>query len=94
MVVQAGGGESRRANIRVFAEDACLLAELTDVQLKRVSRDALGRLGERWLDEALFETRWQAATGSSAQHVSIPSLVKAASDAVGDLRRSAETRCV
>ena len=91
VVVQAGGGESRRANIRVFAEDACLLAELTDVQLKRVSRDALGRLlGERWLDEALFETRWQAATGSSAQHVSISSLVKAASDAVGDLRRSAE----
>ena len=90
VVVEAGGGESRRANIRIFAEDACLVAELTDVQLKRVSRDALGSLGERWLDEALFETRWQAATGSSAQHVSIPSLVKAASDAVGDLRRSAE----
>jgi acyl transferase domain-containing protein/acyl carrier protein/phospholipid N-methyltransferase len=87
--VQGGGHESKRADIRVFGEDGALLAELSDVQLKRVSRDALGRLGERWLDESLYETRWPAANASGAPAVAIASLVKSASEAQKSLQRQA-----
>ena len=60
VVLREGTGEIRRADLRIFDERGALLAELHDVQLKRVSRDALERLGERWLDECLYETRWKA----------------------------------
>ncbi|HJW11273.1 MAG TPA: acyltransferase domain-containing protein, partial [Albitalea sp.] len=88
-VVHGGAGESRRASLRVHGEDGALLAELSEVQLKRVSRDALGRLGERWLADALYETRWQAAA-APASALSIPALVSAAGGALTELQRSAD----
>lgn len=70
VAVQPGGSETRRANIHIFDEHGGLLAELHEVQLKRVTRDALERLGERWLDDCLYETRWQQAhaVGSDTGH--------------------------
>lgn len=59
--VLASSFESSRATVTVWQADGALVAELVDVQLKRVSRDALARLGERWLDDCLFETVWRAA---------------------------------
>lgn len=59
-VVQPGS-ETRRADLRIVDADGQLLAELQQVQLKRVSRDALSRLGERWLDDSLFEVQWRDA---------------------------------
>jgi hypothetical protein len=63
-----------------------LLARLDDVQLKRVGRDALGRLGERWLDDCLYETQWLPRELS----VSIPVLARAASAAMAGLREAAK----
>ncbi|MBI4997000.1 MAG: polyketide synthase dehydratase domain-containing protein, partial [Rhodocyclales bacterium] len=91
--IQAGGAETRRAQIHVFSEAGGLLARLDDVQLKRVGRDALGRLGERWLDDCLYETRWlpRELPGTMPGHaLSIPVLAKAASAAMAGLRESAK----
>lgn len=86
VLIQAGGAETRRAQIHVFSEAGGLLARLDDVQLKRVGRDALGRLGERWLDDCLYETQWLPRE----LPVSIPVLAKAASAAMAGLRESAK----
>lgn len=91
--VQVGSPESRRADIRVFGENGAPLAELLDLQLKRVSRDALGRLGGRWLDDALFETRWDATATPSVPALPVPELARAASGALVDLRRAADLEC-
>lgn len=64
-VVQAGS-ETRRADLRIFDADGQPIAELQQVQLKRVSRDALSRLGERWLDDSLYEVQWREAALDSA----------------------------
>ncbi|MBI4995373.1 MAG: SDR family NAD(P)-dependent oxidoreductase [Rhodocyclales bacterium] len=83
--IQAGGAETRRAQIHVYSEAGELLARLEDVQLKRVGRDALGRLGERWLDDCLYETQWLPRE----LPVSIPVLARAASAAMAGLREAA-----
>ncbi len=59
--VKSGAGDIIKADVRVFDNDGSLIAELGQAQLKRVGRDALNRLGERWLDECLFETQWKTA---------------------------------
>ena len=59
--VQPGTGDLMKADVRVFDNNGTLIAELGQVQLKRVGRDVLNRLGERWLDECLFETQWKTA---------------------------------
>lgn len=84
--IETGGAETRRAQIHVYAEAGELLAKLDDVQLKRVGRDALGRLGERWLDDCLYETQWLPRE----LPVSIPVLARAASVAMAGLRESAK----
>ncbi|MGQ3113902.1 MAG: hypothetical protein ACT6RD_15580, partial [Brevundimonas sp.] len=69
-----------------------LLAELADVQLKRVSRDALARLGERWLDDCLYETVWRAAPAlvqDAAPQAPLPLLSAQAMQALPALRQSA-----
>lgn len=85
------GAATRRAQLRVFDEGGELLADLTDIRLKRVSRDALDRLGERWLDESLYEVLWQDAAGSTASREAVPvsQMVSAAQAAVEPLRASA-----
>ncbi|MEO8057468.1 MAG: SDR family NAD(P)-dependent oxidoreductase [Burkholderiales bacterium] len=88
VVVQPGSGESRRADIQVFDADGAPLAELRDVQLQPVSRDALARLGERWLDDALYETVWRAAPAGAPTTPPVAVLVAAGSAALEDLRQT------
>ncbi|CDN87115.1 type I polyketide synthase [Hydrogenophaga intermedia] len=90
--VSASGGESARASVSVWRADGALVAELVDVQLKRVSRDALQRLGERWLDDALYETAWRPAPlplPEATHAVPTPALAEQAMRALGGLRQSA-----
>jgi acyl transferase domain-containing protein/acyl carrier protein len=87
VVMRPGGSDTQRADIRVFLDDGTPVAELADVQLKRVSRDALGRLGERWLDEALYETQWRDAPRTDAPDMA--ALSRAAGDAAPALREAA-----
>jgi acyl transferase domain-containing protein/NADPH:quinone reductase-like Zn-dependent oxidoreductase/acyl carrier protein len=82
----SGDGETRHADVRIFAAGG-LIAELCDVQLKRAARDALARLGERWLDDALYELRWRPA--ASAEPVPLAELRAAASAELPALRRTA-----
>ncbi len=90
--VRPGNDASRRADIRVFDAQGGLLVEMTDVQLQPVSQDALSRLGERWLDDALFETAWRAAPLAQAQATPLPppaALLAAGTSAVAGLRETA-----
>lgn len=63
-----------RADMRVFDDAGTLVAELRELQLKRVSRGALGRIGEHWLDDCLYEMVWRPAapTGSRADPTLAP----------------------
>jgi acyl transferase domain-containing protein/acyl carrier protein len=90
--VLASSPESSRATVTVWQADGTLVAELADVQLKRVSRDALARLGERWLDDCLYETVWCAApplAQGSAPTAPLAALSAQAMQALPALRQSA-----
>ncbi|MBL8341594.1 MAG: SDR family NAD(P)-dependent oxidoreductase [Rubrivivax sp.] len=54
-------GSARRAEVRLFAADGRPLGELLELQLQPVSADALARLSERWLDQALYRWTWRDA---------------------------------
>ena len=41
--------------------DGRRIAELLQIELKRATRVALGRIGERWLDDCLYQTEWRPA---------------------------------
>jgi acyl transferase domain-containing protein/acyl carrier protein len=56
-----------RADIRVFSDEGTLVVELREVQLKRVSREALVRIGERWLGECLYEMVWRRAAPAGSR---------------------------
>ena len=73
VTMTAGSGDTSRADVRVFDDDGTLLGILERVQLKRVTRDALGRLGDRWLEDALYETRWRHAPLTAAAGTDMPS---------------------
>jgi acyl transferase domain-containing protein len=62
VALRPGGTEVKRADVRVLDANANLVAELRDLQFKRISRDALARLGERRLDDCLFEVVWREAS--------------------------------
>jgi acyl transferase domain-containing protein/protein-L-isoaspartate O-methyltransferase/acyl carrier protein len=59
--LHSASNEASRASVTVWNDNGALVAELADLQLRRVSRDALARLGERWLDDCLYETQWHPA---------------------------------
>jgi acyl transferase domain-containing protein/NADPH:quinone reductase-like Zn-dependent oxidoreductase/SAM-dependent methyltransferase/acyl carrier protein len=87
--VEGGSGETRRADLAIVDEEGHLLAEVREVQLKRVTRDALERLGERWLDQCLYATRWLAVSAAADQPVHVWSaagLAATASAEAGRLR--------
>jgi len=88
--VLAASAESSRATVTVWQADGALVAELVDVQLRRVSRDALARLGERWLDDSLYETAWSGSPLPLAAALPpVDSLCEQAMVALGGLRESA-----
>jgi acyl transferase domain-containing protein/acyl carrier protein len=90
--VLASSAESSRATVTVWQADGTLVAELADVQLKRVSRDALERLGERWLDDCLYETIWRPAplvASDAAAQTPVAALSVQAMAALTGLRESA-----
>jgi acyl transferase domain-containing protein/NADPH:quinone reductase-like Zn-dependent oxidoreductase/SAM-dependent methyltransferase/acyl carrier protein len=60
-VLVPGTGNLRRADFRIFNDAGELVAEIMDMQFKRAEHAALARLGERWLDDCLYETRWDTA---------------------------------
>lgn len=88
-------GEIRRADLRVFDADGELLAELVDVRLKRVARDALARIGGRSIDDSLYETVWESSPldirsgQAESRTVSIATMAHAANGSVDRLRQAA-----
>jgi len=91
-VIESGSDATRRADVVVFDAAGALVAELTDVRLKRVAADALARLGRRWLDEALYDLGWietEAAPADSVPTVSIEDLQSGAMAALDGLRADA-----
>jgi len=89
--LRPGAGPSRHADVVVFDVDGVVLAELFDVQLQPVSRDALVQLGERWLDHALLDVAWRSEPLAEAVVAlpDVPSLVATGARAVGALRHAA-----
>ncbi|MGH8240805.1 MAG: methyltransferase, partial [Steroidobacteraceae bacterium] len=93
VTVQPGSGETRRADLRILDDEGRTLAEVQDVQLKRVTRDALERLGERWLDDCLYVTRWQTAPVEEVEagHAwTLEALVGSVADGAARLRAAAD----
>ena len=94
-VTASGSGASRRADVTVYGDDGIVVGVLRDVRLARTSEGALARLGERWLDEALYEIRWHDSTASSTQQrdsalaaaLDPKALARVASDALTPLKR-------
>ncbi len=85
-------GETVAASVNVFDEAGRLVAALEDVRLKRVSADALTRLGGRWLDEALLEVQWPLVEGPESPGApawSLPTLASCAGDALAESRAAA-----
>ena len=67
-VTVKSAAETCQADVRVFDVEGALVAELRGVQFKRARRDVLEQLGERWLDDCLYEPSWQPAPLSDARH--------------------------
>ena len=61
VAVEPIAGDFCRADVLVFDADGAPIAELRQIQLKRVTRGALERIGERWLDGCLYQTQWRPA---------------------------------
>jgi acyl transferase domain-containing protein/NADPH:quinone reductase-like Zn-dependent oxidoreductase/NAD(P)-dependent dehydrogenase (short-subunit alcohol dehydrogenase family)/SAM-dependent methyltransferase/acyl carrier protein len=89
-------GETRRADLRVFDAHGELLAELIDIRVKRVARDALARIGGRSIDDSLYETVWESSPlkdvrseHAEAGDVSIVAMAHAANASMDRLREAA-----
>ena len=59
--IHSSAGDLCRADVLVFGADGARVAELRQIELKRATRGALGRIGERWLDPCLYQTEWRPA---------------------------------
>jgi NADPH:quinone reductase-like Zn-dependent oxidoreductase/SAM-dependent methyltransferase/acyl carrier protein len=55
----SGTGATRRADVTVYDDAGTVVAALRDVRFARASAGVLARLGERWLDQALYEVQWE-----------------------------------
>lgn len=89
-VTAGGSAETRRADLRIVDADGQLVAELRQLQLKRVDRDALARLGDRRLDDSLYETRWVDTPRVEPTDAAPEDLVAGAEAALPSLLRSAD----
>jgi acyl transferase domain-containing protein len=61
-----------RADVRVFDTQARPVAELRDVQLKQVARDALQRAAERRTEAGIYEVAWRHAPLAAARAATRP----------------------
>jgi acyl transferase domain-containing protein/NADPH:quinone reductase-like Zn-dependent oxidoreductase/NAD(P)-dependent dehydrogenase (short-subunit alcohol dehydrogenase family) len=61
VVVEPIAEDYCRADVLVFDRDGAPVAELRQIRLKRVTRGVLERIGERWLDDSLYQTQWRPA---------------------------------
>jgi acyl transferase domain-containing protein len=90
----AASSDTAVASIRIFSEAGALVGEVGDVRLKRVSSDALARLGSRWLQDALLEVAWPEAPATdgsdTAMRWSTESLSAGAAGAAAELRLAAD----
>ena len=86
--VSPTAGEGRRAHVSVFDETGRAIAEMRDVQLRPVSREAIGRQADAWLDTVCYEVAWHPAP---ARRTSAPvaELVARAHAISGSLRDAA-----
>ena len=99
-IVRSGPGDLREADVTIFEVEGALIAELRHVQLKRVTREALGKLARRWLDQCLWETCWEAVSARAVPelpHVSRDWLLFAdrsgVASALADRLRKSGDRC-
>ena len=67
VTVESAADATYRADVRVFDAEGGMVAELCNVQFERATPNILERLGERWIDECLYESRWQPAPLGDAQ---------------------------
>jgi acyl transferase domain-containing protein len=86
--VRAAGPASVRADVRVFAASGAPVAELVDLQLGRVGKDALRRAGERRVDGWLLAPAWRPAPPGDAALAAPEVLARAGEAALDGLRAS------
>ncbi|MGE0158274.1 MAG: SDR family NAD(P)-dependent oxidoreductase [Gemmatimonadales bacterium] len=87
--VDVSGGDVARAELSVFDANGTAVASVGGVRLQRVSRDAIQRLGDRWLDEALYSIDWVRQPRSETVTTSVSDLARTGAHAFAGLRRSA-----
>jgi len=66
--VHSSAGDLCRADVLAFGANGARIAELRQIELKRATRGALGRTGERWLDHCLYQTEWRPAQAEPDNH--------------------------
>jgi acyl transferase domain-containing protein/acyl carrier protein len=66
-VTVTSAAETCRADVRIFDTEGAMVADLSGVQFKRARRKVLEQLGERWLNDCLYESRWLPALLSDAK---------------------------
>jgi len=81
-----GKKETLTGNIRLYAQDGALVAEVNGLQLRQISRDLIRQGTQRKVEDWLYEIRWQPSIVSSTPvSTSInPWLIFADEGGVGD----------
>ncbi len=83
--IESGSDATRRADLAIFDAAGVLVAEIADVRLKRVTADALAKLGRRWLDEALYDVEWIECAATASGGVAVVSIEELQNAAMADL---------
>ncbi|HWM83625.1 MAG TPA: SDR family NAD(P)-dependent oxidoreductase [Pseudolabrys sp.] len=94
VAIRSAAGDSCVADLRLFDEAGAVIGVLDAVALKRVTRDALARLGERrdrpksgaqWLDDSLYRIAWRAAPPVDLRALPMPEPAMLATTATAQL---------
>lgn len=89
--IRSSVGTTVHADVTIFAPNGAVLATLADVQFVPVGRDALERLGSRWLDDCLYEQKWlPAPLAKRAIDLEPEALVRSTSTLLPALRESSD----
>jgi len=99
VAIRSATGDACVADVLLFDETGALFGALDAVELKRVTRDALARLGTRartsatqWLDDSLYRIAWRAAPPVPVKALPLPEpalLAKAGAAQLDTLRSTA-----